>query len=1466
MATSDSSTASARVLSYNFNILPRGSGGYQHERIETFLSSVDAYDVVLLQEVYATSYFPYLLQKPLCYQKMLLDGLKAKGFHYYVISRQPSYLTMLRYNVCSDNGLIIASRFPIWNRGSYTFRSHERGEATVSKGCLFAEVELPAADGNGNQRLVFFNVHLRAEDNLPAESSQVQQVHRFVEAALAQVQEEQQEEADGDRPSTPPERGPDVPFILAGDFNIHGIDAVTGHPSKRFQDMLNQFQAIGAVRDVIYEAVGHNPPTRPPVLFFPELSKLERYESTPQRQDFFLAEACVRAEKPHLEKFVVSSRRPYTYLSDHFGITCRVTVAVHPKGSCRARSPERLNVSSLVEAANHEHSNPTADARLEAVLVAAFAWWLFSFSFTSLVLCGAVAWLVRWAQDYSAAPVLGEPPLLTLEALKEKGDVCFTNRALNPLAGVRTLGEMWERSVTRFRTFKCLGATSELGEPEWLTYGTVDVRARELGAGLVEMGFRAGDLIGVACEPSRNAVILEVACALYGLTTVPLAGKRSTMRSLLDHHKIRIAIGDRSSIATLLTCRSTKLETVIYTSAFADEDDHATAKDLNIRLIPFAFVEQKGRLNPVAPSKGHVTTDSVFTYTMDNTNSVASDDGSALLPVRHATVLHDLSVLLMTGVLPSSFKRESMVWFSPMALLFHRVCVLGMLSQGNAIATVDAAHLQEAFVKFHPTLLVTSPALFSTSRLQLSRAKRRYSAVYNWLFSRASQLRSRLIHVKRQDSSLLRFLFFRAFQGQLGGCVQKIILSVSQESTAFSLLEHISVCYVPLVCEVSYQNCVGLCTIDGAPVPSMQMELEPINDLSDGVGIGQLVVTKKAEPRLRLETAAQWRRDGTIELLGAPLGILWPVAYQYAMAVELERVFAASRYINAIFVYCDPLKPIIAVVNPNRDTLEFEWHQSHAGGGAAQQMSWTDLVEYATSIIAADLASIAKEEQLHPSQIPAFVHLHPHAFSDYSTFLTPFGKLRRDAVRSYFSSVFERLYSGTATTTSPLASVGAEWHDDASEAESSVTKLGSVHGFDLRVPVTIDIGGTFAKIAFIMPPETDKLSAFPSAIHEASSLSEKLGLRTFHFFADEDAAESELQTRPHTRVGTLRFLKIPSQQIPRFAEYLAAIHATNIFKPQHMARVRATGGGAFKYASLARSVLGIEFDVVKEMDAVVKGLNLVLRIAPESVFTVDATTGVHHPHRLVSSGDGFSPFPYLLINIGSGISFIKCTSADGAHVRVGGSPIGGATFWGLARTMTNLTSWEEVMEIMRLDGPGDNKNLDLLVGDIYGYNAKDLPAMLSSEMVASTFGKLGTERFYDMRRGSSTDHFADDDATGEILSPIASKAPVMPPQLPTRNGTKAASAIDIVRSLLHMIAGNITQLAYLHARLHGVQNIFFAGGFVRDNPMIWSLISGTMNYWSSGECYAHFLEHDGYLGALGCAILDPHGEAAAQEE
>lgn len=64
-------------------------------------------------------------------------------------------------------------------------------------------------------------------------------------------------------------------------------------------------------------------------------------------------------------------------------------------------------------------------------------------------------------------------------------------------------------------------------------------------------------------------------------------------------------------------------------------------------------------------------------------------------------------------------------------------------------------------------------------------------------------------------------------------------------------------------------------------------------------------------------------------------------------------------------------------------------------------------------------------------------------------------------------------------------------------------------------------------------------------------------------------------------------------------------------------------------------------------------------------------------------------YPYLLVNIGSGVSIVK-VAGQGQYERVSGSSLGGGTFWGLCRLLTRTRSFDEMLELsMR----GDNRKV-----------------------------------------------------------------------------------------------------------------------------------------------------------------------------
>lgn len=69
--------------------------------------------------------------------------------------------------------------------------------------------------------------------------------------------------------------------------------------------------------------------------------------------------------------------------------------------------------------------------------------------------------------------------------------------------------------------------------------------------------------------------------------------------------------------------------------------------------------------------------------------------------------------------------------------------------------------------------------------------------------------------------------------------------------------------------------------------------------------------------------------------------------------------------------------------------------------------------------------------------------------------------------------------------------------------------------------------------------------------------------------------------------------------------------------------------------------------------------------------------------------DGADLYPYLLVNIGSGVSIVK-VDGEGKYERVSGSSLGGGTFWGLCRLLTKVTNFDEMLE---LSMKGNNQNV-----------------------------------------------------------------------------------------------------------------------------------------------------------------------------
>ncbi|EEF37004.1 pantothenate kinase 1 [Ricinus communis] len=338
--------------------------------------------------------------------------------------------------------------------------------------------------------------------------------------------------------------------------------------------------------------------------------------------------------------------------------------------------------------------------------------------------------------------------------------------------------------------------------------------------------------------------------------------------------------------------------------------------------------------------------------------------------------------------------------------------------------------------------------------------------------------------------------------------------------------------------------------------------------------------------------------------------------------------------------------------------------------------------------------------------------------------------------------------------------------------------------------LALDIGGSLIKVVYL-----SRYSNNSADIEGESSSSD-----------DDTLVLSNVNGEHHILEGRLHFAKFETSKINDCLEFISSkkLHLGGFQRHENPTKdrnfIKATGGGAYKFTDFFKEKLGFSLDKEDEMDCLVAGANFLLK-------------AVHHEAYTYMDGqkefvqiDHNDLYPYLLVNIGSGVSMIR-VEGDGKFERVSGTSVGGGTFWGLGKLLTKCKCFDELLE---LSHQGNNRVIDMLVGDIYG--GTDYSKFgLSSTTIASSFGKA-----------------VSDNKELEDYKPE-----------------------DVARSLLRMISNNIGQISYLNALRFGLKRIFFGGFFIQGHSYTMDTISVAVHFWSKGEAKAMFLRHEGFLGALG---------------
>ncbi|XP_055529130.1 pantothenate kinase 3 isoform X1 [Wyeomyia smithii] len=354
----------------------------------------------------------------------------------------------------------------------------------------------------------------------------------------------------------------------------------------------------------------------------------------------------------------------------------------------------------------------------------------------------------------------------------------------------------------------------------------------------------------------------------------------------------------------------------------------------------------------------------------------------------------------------------------------------------------------------------------------------------------------------------------------------------------------------------------------------------------------------------------------------------------------------------------------------------------------------------------------------------------------------------------------------------------------------------------------MDIGGTLTKLVYFEPKDIT-----PGELDQEAKVLRNIRryLTKHSAYGDTGHRDTHLQmddVEIRGRRGSLHFIRFPTAEMDKF---LALAKRKGM--AQLVTTVCATGGGAFKFEDNFKYEVNMKLAKFDELDALIKGILFAEMHNPcECYYWANASD------ISISSKKKFDfsqPYPFILVNVGSGVSVLAVRGPDN-YKRISGTSLGGGTFLGLCCLLTGCNTFEEAIQFAT---KGDHTRVDKLVKDIYGgdYERFGLPG----DLVASSFGQMNLAE----RRAS-------------------------------------VSKEDLANATLVTITNNIGSIARMCASNEKIDRVVFVGNFLRVNPISMKLLAYAMDYWSKGTLKALFLEHEGYFGAIGC-LLQFNGELSS---
>lgn len=617
----------------------------------------------------------------------------------------------------------------------------------------------------------------------------------------------------------------------------------------------------------------------------------------------------------------------------------------------------------------------------------------------------------------------------------------FQNGPMRNPPEIQTMQDFQKLVVSKNRTKKYIGWRPKNGNTFekyyiWKTYEETDKISHEIGSGLVQIGIRHKDFLGIYSDNSPEWIYTLDASCYYGFVIVSLydsLGLNATAY-IIEHSDLEAIFVSEKRLPNLIQClNENKFKIRLVVLMDQDnfpENEKSELAQLGIESLTFNDVRQLGVKNPIQ----------LPTVSPDDLHFICYSSGTTGNPkgvmISQRT---NVSNILSVSYEFNLTEKSRYLSFLPLAHIYekalHNICKkyatpYGLTSNGVRNLTEDMAVLK-------PTIFCMVPRVANRFYDNVQMKLKSSSLIKRGIFWGAFSLKEFCLSREIPTFPLDLFVF-NAVKNTTGGCIDQFCCGGAYSNPEVGR-------FMQVVWGVPFRIGYGLTEAGsanvlhpdrfhdcspftvGGPLPNVEIKLDPIPEYHDPIA-GELLVggegvcsgyfkDEEASKNLFVDENKYWVRTGDVGkytpnghvMIIDRLRSIFKLSQGEYVAVEyLTQAYSSADIVNQIFVYGDPTRScIVAIIVPDRLlTAKYLGKEKLSDDEFKIACESQDFEKYVFDIC----TQTAKEKEiLHFAYLRA-IKLEPVEWTVENDFLTPTFKMKRKALQDKYQFVIEKLY------------------------------------------------------------------------------------------------------------------------------------------------------------------------------------------------------------------------------------------------------------------------------------------------------------------------------------------------------------------------------------------------------------------------------------------------------------------------